>query len=1239
MFVDIRGYTDFTSTHGADEASLLVARFTQAASESISANAGQVRGTWGDEVFAVFGSARDAVRSAVSMQDRFVAATVASGAVPLLVGVGLDVGEAVDAGEATSGSAVNVAARLCSRAGPGQVLATSELVHLAGAIPGVVYEEHGQARLKGVPGRTRLVQLRSTTQDKGQQAAFRAVVHNLPSRRRRRQRRRAVVAWIAAAAVLVGSGTWWLTRGSGQPPVVAANTVGVIDTGSGQLLGTVPVGQSPAGVAADGGQVWVANTGEGTVSRIDQQTDAVTQTVHVGSGPVALAALGQDVWVVNGLSGTVSQVSTQTDQVVDTIPVGNEPSAIAAGFGRLWVTDQGDGQVTAIDPTGVRPAQTIDVGDSPDGIAAGDGAVWVSNRADDRVSKIDPVTMTVGSPIPVGAGPSAIVAAASGVWVVNGLDLTVSRIDPRTGFATTARVGDTPTAIAVDAGSVWVADAGGGTVDRIDPGSGQVTRSIFVGGSPRGLALVGSSLWVTARGFASTAHRGGTLTIANDASYDSIDPAVTSGGDEGWMYLIYDGLVAFNRAPGAARYELVPDLALTLPTPTDTGLTYTFTLRPGIRYSNGTPLKASDLRRGIERGFSQDAVGNGSLLYFSGLLGADACVRHPGPCDLSRGIEVNDSAGTVTFLLTAADPDFLDKLALHSAYPAPPGAPNGDVGTDPLPGTGPYKISQYVPDPDGGPALLSLVRNTQFHQWSSAAQPAGYPDAIRWEPEVSWAATLDAVEHGRADVASPPTAVQDQLARDYPGQWHTQQSLKSSFIVLNTRIPPFNSLAARQAVEYAFDSGRVTIGRDLPLPDPLLTACRMVPQGFPGSSAGCPYPYDQAKVTALAAHSARYSQPVNLYFFGNPLWMTQGEDTKRILNQLGNTAVNIIYKGPAPPYLAGKPMNVFGVSYYPDFPAASQFYDPIFSCSAFLLVNNFNWGGYCNRTIDDMAIQAQLSQVSNPGTAARLWKQVFAMLDLDAVVIPTIYNTAATLVSARVGNYQSDPLYNGPDLDQLWVNAVGTPSPAATHASTANSCPSSDATCIGPLAAGEYTTVTFQPQLTYRVPAGWANFQDLPGNFLLVPPGGNKAGVDAGTSDAVGVFTSIAIANGCGDGEAPGVGRSVPDIAGWMVRQPGLVTTRPRSASIGGLSGVVLDVKMANGWTKTCPWSNGNPVVPLIVGYGPSGFNHSIGPGYAMRLYLLHNGSNTLAIEVDDATGGQHLNDYSAVINDLKFGQ
>ena len=191
-----------------------------------------------------------------------------------------------------------------------------------------------------------------------------------------------------------------------------------------------------------------------------------------------------------------------------------------------------------------------------------------------------------------------------------------------------------------------------------------------MGSSPQGLAVTPSGVWVAARPFAAASHRGGTLTVVSAylpaqtrcSAYPPGSPTLAT---------VYDGLVAFRRSGGAAGLTLVPDLALTLPRPAGGGTTYTFTLRPGIRYSNGALVRASDFRRGIQR---QLSFGDYPP-YYEGILGGPACHQHPRRCDLSAGIVTNDAAGTVTFHLGQADPDFLYKLALLLAVPAPPGAP------------------------------------------------------------------------------------------------------------------------------------------------------------------------------------------------------------------------------------------------------------------------------------------------------------------------------------------------------------------------------------------------------------------------------------------------------------------------------------------------------------------------------------------------------------------------------------
>ncbi len=262
-----------------------------------------------------------------------------------------------------------------------------------------------------------------------------------------------------------------------------------------------------------------------------------------------------------------------------------------------------------IDPANGKVTRKVQVGGHPDGIAVGPDAVWVANGEDGTVTRIDPVTGQPSGPLPVGSGPAGIAITPAAVWVANSLDLTVSKINPATDTVTaTIGVGDGPSAIVAAKNALWVSDEFGATLDRIDPRSGQVTRNVYVGSSPRGLAATPSGVWVAARPFAAASHRGGTLTVVGDylperdpvQAYDPFGvPALAT---------VYDGLVALRRSGGAAGLTLVPDLAWTLPRPAGGGTTYTFTLRRGIRYSNGTPVRASDFRRGIQRQLRFGAV-------------------------------------------------------------------------------------------------------------------------------------------------------------------------------------------------------------------------------------------------------------------------------------------------------------------------------------------------------------------------------------------------------------------------------------------------------------------------------------------------------------------------------------------------------------------------------------------------------------------------------------------------------
>ena len=226
---------------------------------------------------------------------------------------------------------------------------------------------------------------------------------------------------------------------------------------------------------------------------------------------------------------------------------------------------------------------------------------------------------------------------------------------------------------------------------------------------------------------APASHRGGTLTtIANVAPQEQVTDPAAAYSTPIWQMLSVtnDGLVGYRRVGGPAGNSLVPDLAQTLPAPTDNGLTYVFHLRPDIRYSTGALVRPGDFRLALERVFQLNYLSGAGPLYFD-LVGGRACARAPSHCDLARGVVSNDRAGTVTFHLTAPDPDFLYKLAFPFADAVPAGTPRHLVSPVQLPATGPYVTQSFVPG-----HRWVLVRNPRFRPWSDLAQPSGYPDRI-----------------------------------------------------------------------------------------------------------------------------------------------------------------------------------------------------------------------------------------------------------------------------------------------------------------------------------------------------------------------------------------------------------------------------------------------------------------------------------------------------------------------------
>ncbi len=147
LIADIRGYTTFTVERGDAAAARLATRFAELTGEVVAAFGGAVIEVRGDEALAVFTSTRQALRAAVELQHRFVVER--NDTLPLNVGIGLDAGEAIPVNGGYRGAALNLAARLCSIAGPGEVLATRTVTTLSGAMEGLATTELEPVTLKG----------------------------------------------------------------------------------------------------------------------------------------------------------------------------------------------------------------------------------------------------------------------------------------------------------------------------------------------------------------------------------------------------------------------------------------------------------------------------------------------------------------------------------------------------------------------------------------------------------------------------------------------------------------------------------------------------------------------------------------------------------------------------------------------------------------------------------------------------------------------------------------------------------------------------------------------------------------------------------------------------------------------------------------------------------------------------------------------------------------------------------
>jgi peptide/nickel transport system substrate-binding protein len=523
-------------------------------------------------------------------------------------------------------------------------------------------------------------------------------------------------------------------------------------------------------------------------------------------------------------------------------------------------------------------------------------------------------------------------------------------------------------------------------------------------------------------------HKGGTLKLVAKSAAGTIDPMVNYTLQYWQLYqAMYDGLLAFKKVDGEGSFEVVPDLAEEMPEVSDDGATYTFTLRKGITFSTGAEVTTDDVVASFTRIFTVNSPTAGS--FYNGIVGADACLEAPETCDLSQGVVGDAAAGTVTIHLVAPDPEFTYKLAVPHATILPADSPPTDVGTTPLPTTGPYMIESYDPN-----RALTLVRNPNYTEWSHDAQPQGYPDSIVESFGLTVEAEVTAVQNGQADwVFDPPPA--DRLAEiggEYADQAHVNSLTAMWYLAMNTNIAPFNEPKARQAVNWALDrAAAVSLygGENLAQP-----VCTFLPPEFPGHVDDCQYTKgggttwsapDVEKAKQLVQESGTAGQEVALVTQDDEVNKAIGENVQSMLNEIGYKATlkpisaNIQFT-----YIQNTNNNVqiSLTSWYQDYPAASDFLNVLLGCGSFNpgSDSSINIAGFCDPAIDAQMQAALAKEQTSMDEANDLWAEVDKAVMTAAPTAPIFTPKLIDFTSDRVGNYQfSKQFYML--VSQLWV--------------------------------------------------------------------------------------------------------------------------------------------------------------------------------------------------------------------------
>ena len=492
---------------------------------------------------------------------------------------------------------------------------------------------------------------------------------------------------------------------------------------------------------------------------------------------------------------------------------------------------------------------------------------------------------------------------------------------------------------------------------------------------------------------------GGDVNVSMTSFPDYVDPQL-SYTVEGWevLYNVYTPLLTYKHAKGEEGAQVVPGLAKDMPEISADGKTYKLTLRPNMKYSDGTPIKASDFTYAIQRLFKANSGGS---VFFEGIVGAKDYADNK--AQTISGITTDDATGAITIELEKPNGTFNNVLALMFAAPVPPSTPlDKDATNTPPASSGPFMITKVE-----APQTLTMERNPNFKTVKDAGATEvadANVDKIIVTQNKSNSAQVTGIEQNTIDyMVDPPDA--DRLAEvksKFGDRFRLEESINTYYFFMNNKTAPFNDIRVRQAINYAIDPealNRVFGGR-------LHPTQQILPPGMPGYEEYKLYPGpDMAKAKALIAEANPTDKDITVWTDDEPDRKRIGEYYHDLLTQLGFNATLKVVAGDV--YFAtigntSTPDLDTGFSdWFQDFPHPDDFFRPLLNGESILPTNNNNFSQVSipanDKTMDDLSEK----QLTDPGV-----KEQYAALDKaymeQAVWAPYANEERSTFVSDRM---------------------------------------------------------------------------------------------------------------------------------------------------------------------------------------------------------------------------------------------